>query len=228
MQRREIKICGITTLAAAHTAAASGASLLGFVFVAESPRYIDPEKAAEISKNLPASIKPVGLFCDPDLEQLLSVTRHCSLDYIQLHGQEDLTFCKRLASVTPIPLIKAIGIGDDPATDIKKASHYKNAVDMLLFDAKPHHQDITSGGLGRRFDWAALKNTPPAMNFLLAGGLTPQNVTEAITTLKDLDNFCGVDVSSGVEQEEGPKGAKDPEKIKTFISKAQKAMALEN
>ena len=199
-----IKICGIRTLEAAQTAAESGADLIGFVF-ADSKRKIDVATAAAISVAVKGPGK-VGVFVNQPLSDVLEIADRCRLDYLQLHGEESPDYCRSLNR----PLIRACRVGPDftPAT----VADYP--ADYLLLDSFVPGQP---GGTGIPFDWhaASLRIGRPRQKFLVAGGLTPENVPDAIRIL----NPDGVDVSGGVETD----GVKDPDKIRRFIAAARSA-----
>ena len=199
-----IKICGLRTLEAARIAAESDADLIGFVF-ADSKRKIDVATAATISAAVKGPGK-VGVFVNQPLSAVLEIADRCRLDYLQLHGEEDQDYGRSLNR----PVIRACRVGPDfiPAT----VADYP--ADYLLLDSFVPGQ---SGGTGLTFDWrsVSLRIGRPRQQFLIAGGLTPENVSEAIHIL----NPDGVDVSGGVETN----GAKDPDKIRRFIAAARSA-----
>ena len=199
-----IKICGLRTLEVARTAAESGADLIGFVF-ADSKRKIDVATAATISAAVKGPGK-VGVFVNQPLSDVLEIADRCRLDYLQLHGEEDPDYCRALNR----PVIRACRVGPDfiPAT----VANYP--ADYLLLDSFVPGQP---GGTGMAFDWrsVSLRIGRPRQKFLVAGGLTPENVPDAIRILTP----DGVDVSGGVETN----GAKDPDKIRRFIAAARSA-----
>ena len=172
----KVKICGITRLEDAQACAGLGADFLGFVFVRSSPRYIEPEQAAEIMRQVQGP-KFVGVFMDE--------VRHVpGLDYVQLHGAESDDDVRAAA----LPAIKALRVGDVlPDTTAHPSAEW------LLFD--------TGAGTGRRFDWSLLAMYPRTKPFFLAGGLGPDNVGAAISLVRP----DGVDLSSGVESAPGIK-----------------------
>ena len=195
MPRTRIKICGITTVDTALTAVESGADAIGFVFARSSPRFIEPENAWEIAMYLPPMVTKVGLFVDVAPEEFLRVKESCPFDYGQLHGLEDET-CVRQCGPW---LIKAIQF--DP-TSIESELRRWNAVDEL--DAIL--VDGSIGGQGVAMDWNALAAVQGLSHhpIILAGGLTPDNVGDAIRTVRPY----AVDVSSGVESTQGVKDAR--------------------
>ena len=199
-----VKICGIRSLAAAQVAAQAGADLVGFVF-APSRRRIDPATAAAISSSIIGPAK-VGVFVDQPLNEVREIADHCRLDYIQLHGEESPEYSRSLNR----PVIRACRI--DSAFDPEQWATYP--AEYLLFDSFVPGQ---AGGTGTAFDWRETcgRIRHSQQKFLVAGGLTPENVADAIRIL----NPDGVDVSGGVETD----GVKDPDKIRKFIATARNA-----
>ncbi|RFU71120.1 phosphoribosylanthranilate isomerase [Peribacillus saganii] len=199
-----VKICGITTHEAAQAACAAGADILGFVF-APSKRKITPEQAQTIIEKLPGHVITVGVFVNEELETIEEIVQTAGLDYVQLHGDESPDFATKLS----VPVIKAFGI--ESSKDIKKASMFETA--YYLFDSP---KGKFRGGNGTSFDWVVLEeNDFPNSDTFLAGGLTPENVKEAIWKVRPI----AVDVSSGVETN----GVKDHDKIKRFVNEAKLA-----
>lgn len=194
-----VKICGICDLESALQAVEAGADALGFVF-APGRRRISPDRAREISEKLPLFVSRVGVFVNPSLEEVRDISAHVGLDAIQLHGDETPEFCSDVGH----RVIKSFPVS---AEDFVKAENYR--VDAYLLDTLvPGYR----GGTGRTFDWrlAAHFRSGP---LILAGGLTPENVREAVATARPY----AVDVSSGVEIG----GRKDPQKIREFIRRVK-------
>jgi len=199
MTDTRVKICGITSSEDALTAVAAGADALGFVFYAKSPRFVSPEQAAAIIDCLPLFVKTVGLFVNAGRATIEKTLAVCALDLIQLHGDEtpqDCLFPGRR-------VIKAIRVRD--AESLAQAADYE--VSALLLDA---WSDQVYGGSGDSFDWQLLKDFASSQPVILAGGLNPQNVAEAIRQVRPY----AVDVSSGVEMSPG---LKDQIKLAEFI-----------
>lgn len=195
-----VKICGITTLTDALCAVNAGADALGFVFYEKSPRYITPLKAQRIIAELPPFVTTVGLFVNAPrakIEQIMTMTR---LQVVQLHGDETPVDC---TGFEPWSVIKALQVKD--AVSLEGVAQYQ--VDGLLLDAWSGKQ---YGGSGRCFDWQLLKDLNRNVPLILAGGLSPDNVAEAISQVSPY----GVDVSSGVESSPG---RKDHQRIVQFI-----------
>ena len=207
----QVKICGLNELAHVQTAIDAGARYLGFVFFPKSPRSVTPQKAAELMQEVPAGIAKVGLFVNPEDDLLLSTLAVAPLDVIQLHGSETPERVAEVKALTNLPVMKAVGIASPE--DLPALLDYGLVADMLLVDAKAPKDAVLPGGNGLAFDWRLLVGRKWLRPWLLAGGLTPDNVAEAIR----LTGASGVDVSSGVET--GP-GHKDADKIRAFIRAA--------
>ena len=206
-----VKICGLTEPAGLAAAVAAGARYVGFVFFAKSPRHVSPEQAADLAAQVPLGIAKVGLFVDPDDALLRAVLDKVPLDMIQLHGAETPARVAEVKALTGLPVIKAVGLAE-PA-DLDALWDYGLVADMLLIDAKPPKGAALPGGNGVAFDWRLLAGRQILKPWLLAGGLTPDNVAEAIR----LTGAMGVDVSSGVES---APGIKDHDRIRAFVAAA--------
>jgi len=201
-----VKICGITNLADAQMAIAAGADMLGFVFYDQSPRHLTVSQAAEITRHLPPHVLRVGLFVNAPENTIFQALQACGLNLLQFHGDEPPEFCTQFGLMT----IKAFRIRDE--TSLLELPKY--ATDAYLLDA---FTPGVRGGTGHHFNWdlavAAQKYGKP---LFLAGGLTPENVAEAVVKVRPF----AVDVSSGVEQ---APGKKDPVKVRAFIANARTA-----
>ncbi|CAM3140924.1 phosphoribosylanthranilate isomerase [Paracoccus aminovorans] len=206
-----VKICGLTEVAGLAAAIDAGARYLGFVFFPKSPRHVAAAQAAGLAAQVPLGLAKVGLFVDPDDAQLDQVLAEVPLDLIQLHGAETPARVAQVKALTGLPVMKAVGVAG-PA-DLDRLWDYGLAADMLLIDAKPPAGAALPGGNGLAFDWRLLAGRQILKPWLLAGGLTPENVHEAIR----LTRAPGVDVSSGVES---APGIKDPDRIRRFIARA--------
>lgn len=204
----DVKICGIKTPEILSCVAKSGARFAGFVFVENSPRAIHPEQARLLARQLPTGLRSVGLFVNPDDEMLSRVFATVPLDFIQLHGEESVARVQAIRSRYVVPVIKAISVAK--AEDVALAESYAPVADWLLFDAKLPSSQMT-GGNGIPFDWKILQGKKFAKPWMLSGGLTSENVAEALSVLSP----DAVDVSSGVESE---RGVKDAAKIADFIA----------
>ena len=213
MSRTRIKICGVRDAATAQVAAAAGADAIGLVFAEGSPRQVDVEQARRIVEALPAWVDPVALFVAADTQRIRAVSAELGLRTVQLHGTP-----AEAAALAPLQVIKSISVG---AAGVEEALAPWRAAPVnvagLLFDAAPRGAELP-GGTGRCFDWAALAaldltGYPPTV---VAGGLTPGNVGQAIAQIRPY----GVDVSSGVESS---RGVKDAELIRAFTAAVRKA-----
>lgn len=209
-----VKICGITEPAGLCTAVEAGARFTGFVFFPKSPRHLSFSRAAALTQEVPAGIARVGLLVDPDDQQLTSLLADVALDMIQLHGTESPARVAEVKALCGLPVIKAVGVAGPE--DLNLLWDYGLVADMLLVDAKPMPGAELPGGNGLAFDWRLLVGRRWLKPWLLAGGLTPRNVAEAIR----LTGAPAVDVSSGVESSPG---IKDPALIRAFISAANGA-----
>ncbi len=206
-----VKICGLTSPEGVAAAVSAGARYLGFVFFAKSPRHVTPEQAAALAAEVPLGIAKVGLFVNPDDALLQTVLAQVPLDMIQLHGSENPARVTEVRALTGLPVMKAVGVAEP--RDLDALWDYGLVADMLLIDAKPPKDAELPGGNGLAFDWRLLAGRQVLKPWLLAGGLTPENVTQALR----LTRAPGVDVSSGVES---APGVKDPDRIRDFIARA--------
>ncbi len=208
MRRILIKICGITSPADGRLAAEAGADAVGFVFWAASPRCVDPETARGIGAVLPPLIWRVGVFVDAPRDIMALTAERTGLDLLQLHGNEPpeaFTGLSRRA-------LKALRVGDGFSPEMALA--YEGRAAGLLLDTREEGQ---VGGTGRRFDWSRVEGLGERVGFLmLAGGLTPENVGEAIAVVRP----HAVDVSSGVESSPG---RKDPSRVRAFVEAVRRA-----
>lgn len=184
-----VKICGITSLGDALAAVNLGASAVGFVFWPDSPRYIDPDRAAAIARALPSSVKAVGVFVNQARDEVNAVAARVGLGAVQLHGDEPAEY----AAAMTHPVIKAVALGGSEA----ETDAWPEEVTMLV-DAR----DLRlRGGTGKTADWPLAAALARRRRVLLAGGLTPENVGEAMASVRPF----GIDVSSGVESAPGVK-----------------------
>lgn len=206
------KICGIRTPDAMTAALEGGADFVGLVFHPSSPRYVDIEVAAYLANYVPAHVGVVGLFVNPDKHTLAQVLDNVRIDMIQLHGTETPDDCAAIAAAHRRPVMKALSVAS--ADDLEHALSYQASCDWLLLDAPAPEGTDSAGGNGVAFDWSLLRNFRPEKPWMLAGGLTPENLGEAIARSRP----DAVDVSSGVESR---RGVKDPAKITAFLSAAK-------
>jgi phosphoribosylanthranilate isomerase len=201
----KIKICGITNLNDAFLGLDLGADALGFIFYRYSKRSISSEDALRIISKLPPFVTTVGVFVNQGVEELKSMKREIGFDLFQLHGDEEPDYCRELGN----SVIKAIRVKDC----INQDDIDSFPVQALLFDA---YSTAEFGGTGRSFNWELLKGIALSKSVILSGGLTAENVAEAI----DIVNPYAVDVSSGVEDYPGKK---NPVKLKAFIAAVRNA-----
>ena len=194
-----VKVCGITNLEDAWTAIEAGTDALGFVFVPNTPRYIKPDDAKAIMRQIPPLVTTIGLFVNAGGTQIRDVAKKCRLDAIQLHGNESPELCHSLN----LRIIKAFRIKESEPLNILS----KFQVDAYLLDT---YVKGKLGGTGKTFDWNLAYRAKKYGQIILAGGLNPSNVSTAINQVKPY----AVDVSSGVEAEPG---RKDPKKVRDFI-----------
>jgi phosphoribosylanthranilate isomerase len=201
-----VKICGITSPADGVMAAGAGADAIGLMFYERSPRNVSIETAAAISRELPLTVLKVGVFVNAARETVLQALGECTLNLLQFHGDESPEYCLSF----PVPAIKAFRVRD--AKTLEGLSAYRTGA--WLLDA---HVPDKPGGTGATFNWElALEARKLGTPIFLAGGLTPENVADAIRTARPY----GVDVSTGVES---APGKKDPAKVRAFIQAAKSA-----
>jgi phosphoribosylanthranilate isomerase len=201
----KVKICGITNWRDAELAASTGADALGFIFVSGSPRYIDPETATGIVRDLPPFVTPVGVFADHPLEEVRGVMTQCGIRTVQLHGTESPEYCKELQGF----VIKTFRVRKDQ--NLQDLQAYRVAAYLLdTFEEKK------LGGTGKTFPWELATTAKAFGRVIVSGGLTPTNVDQVIQQVRPY----GVDVSSGVEERPGKK---DPGKLRDFIARAKEA-----
>ena len=209
------KICGLKTPEAVAAAVDGGASLVGFNFYGRSPRYVDPAVVKRLEVHVPASVKKVGLLVDESDERIAEILKGCDLDVLQLHGSETPERVAAIRARFGKKVIKVLPVS--AATDIDRAAAYEGVADYLMFDAKPPKSMVGAlpGGNALSFDWQLLSNRRFALPWMLAGGLTPDNLAEAVRISK----APMVDVASGVEDKPGEKNVS---KIKAFLDVARR------
>ena len=182
-----VKVCGVTRIEDAAAACELGAAAVGFIFWPESPRFIDPYRARAIVRTLPPFVTPVGVFVNQPLDYVNGVSTLVRLGAVQLHGDETPGFAAAVSS--PVIKAMALGAGDARAWPVEV---------RLLLDV---HDPVARGGTGRTIDWTAAADVAAQRQILLAGGLTPDNVADAVARVRPF----GIDVSSGVERAPGIK-----------------------
>ena len=201
-----VKICGITNIGDARHASACGADALGFVFYPGSPRFVNPDMARRIIADLPPLVTTVGLFVNEPPARIREMVEFCGLDTVQLHGDEEPDQC----SYPPCRVIKALRLKEH----MERSVFTSYQVAALLLDA---YVPDRFGGTGQQCNWEQAALIAAQQRVILAGGLNPENVVEAVRQVRPY----GVDVSSGVEKEPGQK---DPEKVASFICRAKEAL----
>ena len=207
-----VKICGLTGPQDVVAAADAGARYVGFVFFPKSPRNVSVQQAKALAAEVPFGVAKVALTVNADDALLDEITQNVAIDILQLHGSESVERVAQIKARSGLPVMKATGISD--TDDLQKIVDYGRVADMLLVDAKPPKNADLPGGNGLAFDWRLLAGRKWAVPWMLAGGLTPDNVQQAI----QLTGARQVDVSSGVES---APGVKDPAKVAAFVSAAQ-------
>ena len=212
MAALKIKICGIKTADALEAAVAARADHVGFNFHPPSPRFIDTQRAAELGRRADGRIGRVGVFVDALDSAIGEAVASAGLDAIQLHGEESPERAGQLRSRFGLPVWKAIAVAGEG--DLERADAYRDAADLILFDAKTPKGTLP-GGMGLTFDWALLKGCKGLPQWGLAGGLSADNVAVAVRET----GAPLVDTSSGVER---AKGVKDMDKIAAFCEAARK------
>lgn len=202
----KVKICGLTNLADAQAAVEAGADLVGFIFAAGSPRRMTVEGVAAFVRHLPLHVLRVGVFVNPTEELVMQAARACGLNLLQFHGDESPEFCTQFGLMS----VKAFRVRDEQSLAVLPSYH----TDAWLLDT---YSDTHAGGTGQTFNWdLALAAKEHGRPIFLAGGLTPENVAEAVRRVQPF----AVDVSSGVEI---APGRKDHAKVAAFIQAAKSA-----
>ena len=221
-QRTRIKICGLTRESDVDAAVAAGADAVGFVLYGKSPRYVSPERAAELARRLPPFVTPVMLFVNQTATEIIAACAYIAGATVQFHGEETPEECLLATQQGARPFLRAarIPLGDaGNSFDLVKYAHDYSKAQAILLDA---HVDGYGGG-GQTFNWSLL---PPNVNahLVLSGGLNAANVTDGILQVRPRCKTLAVDVSSGVELSgPGNKGLKDPEKINQFVAAVRAA-----
>lgn len=210
-----IKICGVGTPDILDHVIAEGADMVGFVHFAKSPRHLGFEAIEKLVVRAGNRIETVILLVDPDNETVAAAT-DTGAGWLQLHGGEPKGRVADIRERSGLKIIKALPIGED--RDLRLVAPYRTVSDRLILDAKPPKSATRPGGLGAVFDWTLLEALDPMLPFMLSGGLTIDNVSQAVRTVRPF----GLDVSSGVEIE---KGVKDAGLISAFMSRARDAAA---
>jgi phosphoribosylanthranilate isomerase len=205
-----VKICGITKPEQGKAIAQLGATALGFICVQASPRYVTPRQIQAVVEQLLVQVDRIGVFADATVEEIGQIVRDSNLSAVQLHGSESPQFCEKLRQFLPeVEILKALRV--KTPTCLNQAATYACCVDTLLLDA--YHPQLL-GGTGTTLDWTTLQEFRPNSPWLLAGGLTPDNILEALKRSQP----NGIDLSSGVERSPGDK---DLDKVALLFEKVQ-------
>lgn len=207
-----VKICGLTTVEAVQETVAAGADYIGLVFFPKSPRNLDFDTAQRLAQQVPSHVKTVALMVNPSDDFLRELLEHVDVDILQLQGSESAERVREIKELSGKPVIKALGVSSQD--DLATLESYKGLADQILLDAKAPKDADRPGGNGASFDWSLLTDTSIDVPWMLAGGLTIENVKEAIT----VSHARQVDVSSAVES---APGVKDKEKVRAFIAAAK-------
>ena len=206
-----VKICGITQPEQGLAIAQLGATALGFICVSRSPRYVKSEQIQAVVQQLPSQVDCIGVFADASPEEIVNIVTETGLTGVQLHGEETPAYCQQLRQLLPdIELIKAIRVKSPQS--LAQTSEYVESVNTLLLDA---YDPQLQGGTGHTIDWKTIEQFCPDIPWLLAGGLTPDNVVDALAQLRP----DGIDLSSGVERSPGDK---DLEKVARLFEQLTK------
>ena len=205
----DVKICGLIDEVSVDAAVEGGAAMIGFVFFPPSPRFLSVERASELIARVSNNAKCVGHVVDADDQWLDKVVDGAGVNMLQLHGKETPERAKDIRKKFGLPVIKSLPIQE--SGDVANAYNFENEVEYIMFDAKPPKNASQPGGNARAFDWSLLSNQEFKFPWILAGGLTAENVSEAIK----ISGAGVVDVSSGVEDKPGHKNI---EKIQYFLT----------
>jgi len=206
------KICGLKTPADVEAAAQAGAGYIGLVFFPRSPRHLDIALARDLALLAPVGLAKVALVVDADDATLQAITDAVPLDLLQLHGRESPARVAEVKARFGLPVMKAVGVAE--ASDLAAIADYEAVADQILVDAKAPKGAVLPGGNGLAFDWRLIAGRVWHRPWMLAGGLTPENVAEAVR----LTGARQVDVSSGVE---AAPGVKEAARIAAFVAAAQ-------
>ncbi len=212
-----VKICGLSTRETLDAALGAGADMVGFVFFPPSPRHLSLETARELGAQAARRAIKVALTVDADDATLANIVESLRPDLLQLHGKESIARLRDIKTRFGLPVMKAIAV--ETAADLGILPGYAAVAERILFDARPPRDATRPGGLGAVFDWELLRGLDPKLSFMVSGGLTADNVADAVRVTR----AGGVDVSSGVER---APGVKDPLLIEQFIRAARASEEL--
>ena len=210
--RTRIKMCGLTRVKDIDFGVSMGLDALGFIFYDKSPRNVSPDFVRGVVSKLPPFLASVGVFVNRDREEVEEIVEYCGLSHAQLHGKENYKYCERVErNASPCHVIKAFRVSE--TTKRSDFTSYDDVVHGYLLDT---YSKGNPGGTGEVFDWEIIKRLDLQRPMILAGGLTPENIKEAIQTIRPF----GVDVNSGVEVEPG---IKDHSKLMDLVRKVRMA-----
>ena len=212
-----VKICGLSTPETLDAALQAGADMVGFVFFPASPRHISLEIARELGRQAKGRAIKVALTVDADDTTLANIVETLRPDILQLHGKESVARLRDIRQAFGVRLMKVLAV--ETPVDLAPLAGFAAVADRILFDARAPKGATRPGGLGAVFDWHVLENLDLKLPFMVSGGLTADNVAEAVRVTR----AGGVDVSSGVER---APGIKDPEMIRAFIRAARATQEL--
>jgi phosphoribosylanthranilate isomerase len=207
-----VKICGLSTRETLDAALVAGADMVGFVFFAPSPRHLSLETARELGRQANGRAAKVALSVDADDATLENIIETLQPDLLQLHGKETIARVRDIKAKFSLPVMKVIAV--ETSADLAVLPGYASVADRILFDARAPKGATRPGGLGAVFDWNVLAKLELDLPYLVSGGLTADNLAEAVRVTR----AGGIDVSSGVES---APGIKDPEMIRHFIRAAR-------
>ena len=207
-----VKICGLSTRETLDTALVAGADMVGFVFFSPSPRHLSLETARELGRQAKGRAAKVALTVDADDATLENIVETLQPDLLQLHGKETIARVRDIKAKFALPVMKVIAV--ETSADLAVLPGYASVADRILFDARAPKGATRPGGLGAVFDWHVLEKLDLQLPFMVSGGLSADNVAEAIHVTR----AGGVDVSSGVES---APGVKDAEMIRNFVRAAR-------
>ena len=207
-----VKICGLSTRETLDAALQAGADMVGFVFFPASPRHLGLEQARGLGRLAKGRAAKVALTVDADDAMLANIVETLQPDLLQLHGNETIARLRDIKTRFGLPVMKVIAV--ETATDLAVLPGFAGVADRMLFDARAPKDATRPGGLGAVFDWHVLENLDLKLPYMVSGGLTPDNLAEAVRVTR----AGGIDVSSGVERSPGHK---DPEMILKFIRAAR-------
>ena len=207
-----VKICGLSTRETLDTALVAGADMVGFVFFSPSPRHLSLETARELGRQAKGRAAKVALTVDADDAMLENIVETLQPDLLQLHGKETIARVRDIKAKFALPVMKVIAV--ETSVDLAVLPGYASVADRILFDARAPKGATRPGGLGAVFDWHVLEKLDLQLPFMVSGGLSADNVAEAIHVTR----AGGVDVSSGVES---APGVKDAEMIRNFVRAAR-------